>query len=168
LCIATVAQRCVVPSISGGLMDDIDTKVLRCLVRDARATYAEIGQEVNLSAPAVKRRVDRLRSSGVIRGFTAVVDPAIVGWGTEAYVEVYCAAKVSPHRLREQFLTVPEVLSACTVSGGADAVLHLAASDVQHLERALGAIRDGGNINQTRSSIVLSRLFDRPRPPMGV
>jgi DNA-binding Lrp family transcriptional regulator len=147
-------------------VDDIDQKVLGCLVRDARATYAEIGHEVNLSAPAVKRRVDRLRSSGVIRGFTTVVDPAVVGWGTEAYVEVYCAAKVSPGQLREQFLTVPGVLSACTVSGGADAVLHLVASDVQHLERALGAIRDGDNITQTRSSIVLSRLFERPRPPM--
>jgi DNA-binding Lrp family transcriptional regulator len=115
----------------------------------------------------VKRRVDRLRSSGVIRGFTTVVDPAVVGWGTEAYVEVYCAAKVSPHQLRQQFLAVPEVLSACTVSGGADAVLHLVAADVRHLERALGAIRDGDNINQTRSSIVLSRLFDRPRPPVA-
>jgi DNA-binding Lrp family transcriptional regulator len=148
-------------------MDQIDQKVLACLMRDARATYAEIGQEVSLSAPAVKRRVDRLRSTGVIQGFTTVVDPAVVGWGTEAYVEVYCAAKVSPRQLREQFLAVPEVLGACTVSGGADAVLHLVASDVQHLERALGAIRDGDNINQTRSSIVLSRLFDRPRPPTG-
>lgn len=148
-------------------MDDIDQKILTCLLRDARATYAEIGQEVGLSAPAVKRRVDRLRSSGVIRGFTTVVDPAVVGWGTEAYVEVYCAAKVSPHQLRQQFLAVPEVLSACTVSGGADAILHLVAADVRHLERALGAIRDGDNINQTRSSIVLSRLFDRPRPPVG-
>jgi DNA-binding Lrp family transcriptional regulator len=148
-------------------VDEIDQKVLGCLLRDARATYAEIGAQVSLSAPAVKRRVDRLRASGVIRGFTTVVDPAIVGWGTEAYVEVYCAAKVSPRQLREQFLAVPEVLSASTVSGGADAVLHLVASDVQHLERALGAIRDGDNINQTRSSIVLSRLFDRPRQPSG-
>jgi DNA-binding Lrp family transcriptional regulator len=146
-------------------MDLTDQQILGCLMRDARATYAEIGAQVSLSAPAVKRRVDRLRSSGVIRGFTTVVDPAVVGWGTEAYVEVYCAAKVSPRDLRRQFVAVPEVLSACTVSGGADALLHLVASDVRHLERALGAIRDGDNINQTRSSIVLSRLFDRPRPP---
>lgn len=144
-------------------MDATDRRVLACLMRDARATYAEIGQEVNLSAPAVKRRVDGLRADGVIKGFTAVVDPAAVGWATEAYVELYCSGVVSPSDLRQQFQQVPEVISACTVSGSADAVLHLVAADVQHLERALGVIREGPTIEQTRSSIVLSRLFDRPR-----
>ena len=43
-------------------MDSIDQSVLSCLLADARATYAEIGDEVGLSAPAVKRRVDRLRA----------------------------------------------------------------------------------------------------------
>ncbi len=67
-------------------MDDLDRRIVACLSRDARATYAEIGAEVNLSAPAVKRRVDRLVGTGAIRGFTALVDPAVLGWQTEAYV----------------------------------------------------------------------------------
>jgi DNA-binding Lrp family transcriptional regulator len=145
-------------------MDRVDEQILTELMRDARATYAEIGQVVSLSAPAVKRRVDRLRADGTIKGFTAVVDPAVVGWGTEAYVEVYCSGTVSPSDLRRRFQAIPEVVSACTVSGGADAVLHLVASDVQHLERAIGVIRNGPTIEQTRSSIVLSRLFQRERP----
>jgi DNA-binding Lrp family transcriptional regulator len=145
-------------------MDRVDEQILTELMRDARATYAEIGQVVSLSAPAVKRRVDRLRADGTIKGFTAVVAPAVVGWGTEAYVEVYCSGTVSPSDLRRRFQAIPEVVSACTVSGGADAVLHLVASDVQHLERAIGVIRNGPTIEQTRSSIVLSRLFQRERP----
>ena len=60
-------------------MDTIDQSVLSCLLADARATYAEIGDVVGLSAPAVKRRVDRLRETGAIRGFTALVDPAALG-----------------------------------------------------------------------------------------
>lgn len=144
-------------------MDTTDHKILSALMRDGRSTFAEIGAEVGLSAPAVKRRVDRLRADGIITGFTAVVDPAVVGWSTEAYVELYCAGTVSPSDLRTQFLAVPEVIGACTVSGGADAILHLVAEDVQHLERALGVIRRGPKIDQTRSSIVLSRLFERPR-----
>ena len=51
-------------------MDTIDQSVLSCLLADGRATYAEIGAEVGLSAPAVKRRVDKLRETGAIRGFT--------------------------------------------------------------------------------------------------
>ncbi len=53
-------------------MDDV---IVRELMVDGRASYATIGSAVNLSAPAVKRRVDRLRAAGVITGFTARVDP---------------------------------------------------------------------------------------------
>lgn len=144
-------------------MDDLDRAILDHLMKDARATYAEIGHEVSLSASAAKRRVDRLRSDGVIKGFTTVIDPAVVGWATEAYVEVYCSGKVAPDQLRRQFQSIPEVISACTVSGAADAIVHLVAEEVHDLERALGLIRAQANIEQTRSAIVLSRLFDRPR-----
>ena len=145
-------------------MDDLDRGVVGCLLRDARATFAEIGQEVGLSAPAVKRRVDRLVASGAIRGFTALVDPAVLGWRTEAYVELYCKGTVSPQELRRSLETVPEVVSACTVSGSADALVHVLASDIGHLEEALERIRDERNVDHTETVIVLSRLIDRSRP----
>lgn len=144
-------------------LDELDRRVLAVLMKNARATYAEIGHEVSLSASATKRRVDRMRADGVIKGFTAVIDPAAAGWSTEAYVQVYCAGKVSPDQLRRQFQSVPEVISACTVSGSSDAIVHLVASEVHDLERAIGLIRQETNIEQTHSAIVLSRLFDRPR-----
>ena len=46
--------------------DELDRRIIAALVHDARATYAEVGAQVGLSAPAVKRRVDRLRASGAI------------------------------------------------------------------------------------------------------
>jgi DNA-binding Lrp family transcriptional regulator len=144
-------------------MDPIDARVVECLLRDGRATYAEIGDEVGLSAPAVKRRVDRLRASGAIKGFTAVVDPAALGWDTEAYLEVYCRGTVSPDELRRSLERVPEVVGACTVSGAPDALLHVLASDIRHLERAIERIRDEPGVDHTESVIVLSRLIDRGR-----
>jgi DNA-binding Lrp family transcriptional regulator len=144
-------------------VDGIDTDVIGCLLRDGRATYAEIGAEVGLSAPAVKRRVDRLRETGAIRGFTVVVDPQVLGWTTEAYVEVYCKGTVAPHELRRSLERVPEVVGACTVSGSADALLHMLATDISQLERAIERVRDEHNVDHTRSVIVLSRLLDRPR-----
>lgn len=145
-------------------MDDLDRRIVACLLRDARATYAEIGGEVNLSAPAVKRRVDRLVASGAIRGFTALVDPAVLGWQTEAYVEIFCKGTVSPAELRRSLAEVPEVVDACTVSGSADALVRVLASDVRHLEQALERIREEPNVDHTVSTIVLSRLIDRSRP----
>ncbi|HEX4103717.1 MAG: Lrp/AsnC family transcriptional regulator [Pseudonocardiaceae bacterium] len=144
-------------------MDAIDHRVIGCLLRDGRATYAEIGAEVGLSAPAAKRRVDRLRASGAIRGFTVVVDPSALGWTTEAYVEVYCQGTVSPQDLRRSLERVPEVVGACTVSGAADALLHILAADIRHLEQAMERVRDEPNVDHTESVIVLSRLIDRGR-----
>src|SRR5437660_1141235 len=80
-------------------MDSIDQRIVSCLVSDARSSYAEIGSVVGLSAPAVKRRVDKLLERGVLRGFTAVVDPEALGWGTEAFVEVHCRGNVVPARI---------------------------------------------------------------------
>ena len=144
-------------------MDQLDHRIVGCLLQDGRATYAEIGATVNLSAPAVKRRIDRLLASGAVRGFTAVVDPAVLGWGTEAYLEVYCKGTVAPSALRRSLQAVPEVVGACTVSGAADALVHMLAEDIQQLERAIERVRDEPNVDHTESTIVLSRLIDRPR-----
>lgn len=144
-------------------MDDLDRRIVGCLLEDARATFAAIGGEVGLSAPAVKRRVDRMLDRGDIRGFSAVVDPAAMGWTTEAYVEVHCSGTVSPVDLRASLERIPEVVEACTVSGSADALVHMLAADIRHLEQALERLRTTGkNIDRTESVIVLSRLIDRP------
>lgn len=144
-------------------MDDLDHRIVGVLLQDARATYAEVGGQVGLSAPAVKRRVDRLRASGAIRGFTALVDAGVLGWTTEAYVEVYCKGTVSSQELRRSLEQVPEVVGAATVSGSADALVHMLAADIAHLESAIERIRDEPNVDHTESTIVLSRLIDRPR-----
>jgi DNA-binding Lrp family transcriptional regulator len=145
-------------------LDDLDRRILASLADDARRSYAEIGAEVSLSAPAVKRRVDRLRRDGVIRRFTAVVDPASVGWATEAFVEVFCERRTSPGDIAAIAQRHPEVVAGYTVTGEADAMLHLRTSDIRHLEQVLERIRDEQAVSQTRSTVVLSRLVDRPAP----
>lgn len=132
---------------------------------DARASYAEIGKVVGLSAPAVKRRVDRLLDRRVLRGFTAVVDPEALGWGTEAFVEVHCRGNVSPARIRASIEPLPEVVAAYTVSGAADAIVHLRAADIHHLEDALERLRGVDIVDRTVSTVVLSTLLERPPAP---
>ncbi|MEH0936847.1 Lrp/AsnC family transcriptional regulator [Micromonospora psammae] len=143
-------------------IDAVDQRIIALLVADARASYADIGVRVSLSAPAVKRRVDRLRSTGVIRGFTAVVDPAAVGWTTEAFVELFCAGRTTPAQIGVAARRHPEVVGAYTVSGEADALVHLRAADISHLEDALERLRAESFVTSTRSTIVLSRLVESP------
>ena len=144
-------------------LDETDERILVELAEHARATFAEIGQKVNLSAPAVKRRVDRMLDSGVIKGFTTVVDRNAMGWKTEAYVQVFCQGRIAPDALREAWVDIPEVVSAATVTGTSDAILHVLARDVQHLEEALERIRASAEVERSESIVVLSNLIDRIR-----
>ncbi|GAA0563102.1 Lrp/AsnC family transcriptional regulator [Paractinoplanes ferrugineus] len=141
-------------------MDAVDQRIIALLVADARASYAEIGSKVSLSAPAVKRRVDRLRSDGVIKGFTAVIEPSAVGWTTEAFVELFCTGRTTPAQITVATRRHPEVIGAYTVSGQADALVHLRAADIGHLEQALERLRAESFVTSTRSMIVLSRLVE--------
>jgi DNA-binding Lrp family transcriptional regulator len=149
-------------------MDAVDQRIVAMLVADARASYAEIGAKVSLSAPAVKRRVDRLRSSGVIKGFTAVIEPSALGWTTEAFVELYCTGRTTPAQITVATRRHPEVVGAYTVSGEADALVHLRAADIGHLEQALERLRAESFVTSTRSMIVLSRLVETPSPVPNV
>src|SRR5215467_2612491 len=143
-------------------LDALDRQIIAALLGDARATYAEVGAQVGLSAPAVKRRVDRLRASGAITGFSARIDPAALGWTTEAYVELFCRGRTSPADIAAAVSKHPEVIDACTITGEADALLHIRAADVRHFERVVERIGAEPFVVRTRSVIVLSRLVSRP------
>ena len=142
-------------------LDDLDRRIVAELLEDGRMSLAELGERVNLSSPAVKRRVDRLRETGVITGFTAIVDPAALGQQTEAFVEIHCVANMSPMALRETLAGEPEIVAAYTVTGDADALIQVRANDVAHLEAALERIRTNPGIARTKTIIVLSRLIAR-------
>src|ERR1700761_2263286 len=144
-------------------LDGIDEQILAELAQHARATYAEIGERVNLSAPAVKRRVDRMLDSGVIRGFTTVVDRSALGWETEAYVQVFRHGTIAPDELRKAWIDIPEVVSAATVTGTADAILHVLARDMRHLEEALEKIRSAADVERSEGVGVLSNIIERAR-----
>ncbi len=150
---------------SAMVLDDTDKRIVTALVADGRATYAQIGEQVRLSAPAVKRRVDRLLAAGAIRGFAARVDPAALGWTTEAYIEVFCRGRTSPAAIGAAISKFPEVTDACTVTGEADALLHVRAADVRHLEQVIERLSAEPFVVRTRSVIVLSRLVSRPEIP---
>jgi len=145
-------------------MDEIDRQIVALLREDARRSFQSIGLRVSLSAPAVKRRVDRLRSRGIIKGFTTIIDPAAVGWTTEAFVELFCTGRTTPAQITVATRRHPEVVGAYTVSGEADALVHLRAADIGHLEQALERLRAEPFVTSTRSMVVLSRLVETPTP----
>ncbi|MFD7511549.1 Lrp/AsnC family transcriptional regulator [Streptomyces sp. NPDC059853] len=140
-------------------VDELDRTILALLIADARASFVDIGRRVGLSAPAVKRRVDRLRAHGVITGFTATVRAEALGWGMEAFVEVYCDSAAPPSRMSEVARNHPEIVAAMTVTGDADALLHIRARTIGHFERVLERIRAEPFVRRTDSRVVLTQLL---------
>ncbi len=142
-------------------MDDVDRKILTLLVTDGRRTFDDIGKRISLSAPSVKRRVDRLRASGAIQGYTAVLDPAALGWGTEALVELFYAPGTLLDEVAERLRERPEVVEAWSVTGEADAIARVRTHDNADLERLIMDLQRDGRVQRTRSQVVMSRLVQR-------
>src|SRR5918996_2256960 len=143
-------------------MDTIDQRIVALMREDARRSFKNIGRRVSLSAPAVKRRVDRLERDGVIKGYTTTVDHSAFGWHAHAFVELFCEGRMSGAEVREAVMQHPEVEGAYTIAGGPSAILHLRAADTAHLEEALERLREVPGVQRTQTQVVLSTLFERP------
>ena len=142
-------------------MDETDKVIVALLRENARRSYQDIGQRVHLSAPAVKRRVDRLEQDGVIRGYTAIIDPPVFGWNAEAFVDLYCEGKMPGEAIKRAVAREPGVVAAHTVAGEASALLHVMAHDTKDLEAVLERIRATDGVTRTVTEVVLSTLFQR-------
>lgn len=145
-----------------GHIDAIDERILRLLQQNARRTFGDIGREVRLSAPAVKRRIDRLEASGVIRGYTTLVDHAYLGESVEAFAELRFAGSTRVDDIEEIARDVPEVRAIFTVAGDPDALAWIRVSDVPNLKRVIDRLRSTGKVTGTKTLMVLSSSVRAP------
>jgi Lrp/AsnC family leucine-responsive transcriptional regulator len=139
-------------------LDDLDRKIVALLVEDGRRTLDDVGGRIGLSASAVKRRVDRLRATGTLRGFTAVVDHAALGSQTEALVELFFAPGVLLDEVAATLGRRAEVVEAWSVTGEADAIARVRTDGNADLERLIRDLQRDGRVVRTRSQVILSAL----------
>jgi Lrp/AsnC family transcriptional regulator, leucine-responsive regulatory protein len=133
-------------------MDDIDRSLISALQENARSSYAELGRQVGLSAPAVAERMRRLEASGIVTGYHASIDLKKAGYGIVAFVRLNSAPDLAP-QLERLAMETPEVLEFNRVTGSEGYVMKLAVSSIEHLERIVVKFLPYG---QTTTSIVLS------------
>lgn len=136
-------------------IDATDRQILEVLAADGRATLAEIGDEVGLSASAVKRRIDRLEDRQIIRGYTVVVDHAQLGLGLQAFAELRFVGTAPVDAIESLVEEIPEVEAVFTIAGDPDALALVRARDVADLTRVIDQIRRTGKVTGTKTLIVL-------------
>lgn len=136
-------------------IDQVHLDILELLGKNARRTFGDIGSHVNLSAPAVKRRIDRLEQAGIIRGYTVDVDYAKLGWPLQAFVELRFGGSARVDTISRIGDHIPEVRTVFTVAGDPDALAWLRVRDVTHLKRVIDHLRSSGDVTGTKTLIVL-------------
>ncbi len=134
---------------------DIDNQIIKALVRNGRASFAQIAQEVGLSAHAVAERVRRLETRGVIQGYTALVDQNELGRGLGAYIDVRLAPATDPDKFERLAWTLPATRAVAFVSGRFDYIVQLACKDASDLDHTVRELRKRGGVAATETRIVM-------------
>lgn len=146
-------------------LDGRDLDIISALQEDARATYAEVGTRVGLSASAVHERVRKLEQAGVIRGYRAVIDPDAVGLGITALIAVTPFDPGQADDLPDRVADFPEVEDCLSVAGEASYVLKVRTRSTGDLEDLIRRLREKAGV-ATRTTIALSIPFEgRPITP---
>ena len=137
-------------------MDFIDYKILTCLKENSRENATNIGAKINLSTSAVIERIKKLESSGLIEGYTTIINQSILGREIMAFI--YVSLEHPKHN--ENFINLVKEHSSISechyIAGDFDFILKVVTQTGKTLEGVLNYIKAINGVSLTRTSVVLS------------
>ena len=153
-------------------LDRIDFDILRLLQNDARLSNKELATAVRLAPSSCHERLKRLRSSGVLRGAHADIDPRALGLSLEAlmFIELAKHERAVVDKFLNDTESIPEVRRVFLVAGRYDLVVHVAVRDIDHLKNlAFDRFTNQPAVVRIETSIVFdSRVrYELPLPPVA-
>src|SRR5215469_4994508 len=150
------------------VLDPVDLQILRLLQNDARITYRDLATATGVAPSTCLDRVNRLRRTGVIRGYSVQLDPAALGLPLQAFL----AVRTGPHHrpLVDQFvnhvLAQPHTRAVYLVAGPDDYLIHVTARDVEDLQRvAVDALTERPEVMSVRTNLVFQAWQGGPLLP---
>ncbi|HWR42208.1 Lrp/AsnC family transcriptional regulator [Sporomusa sp.] len=149
-------------------MDNNDLKVLKKLMEQARATWAELGTLLGLSAPAAADRVRKLEELGVIKGYTALIDPEAVGYGLAALISVTLDRPEQKTAFLNMVHCVPEIQECHHIAGAEDYILKVRCTSTRDLERLISEEIKSLQGTRTRTTVILSTVKETPVLPIKI
>lgn len=137
-------------------MDSLDYKILLCLKENSRENATNIGAKINLSTSAVIERIKKLESSGLIEGYTTLINQSALGRELMAFIYV----SLEHPKYNEGFISLINQNSAITechyIAGDFDFILKVVTKSGKNLEEILNYIKSVKGVSLTRTSVVLS------------
>jgi len=146
-------------------LSDTDARLLGILQADGRRSYADLGTDLGMAGPSAHERVKKLEARGVIRGYSASVEPKALGLGVLAFTWVTQAPGSVAADLMPAFEAIAEIEECHHITGEADYLLKIRAVDMQHLRRVVRRIQTTTNVFSTETDVVFTTGFEgRPLP----
>jgi Lrp/AsnC family leucine-responsive transcriptional regulator len=142
-------------------LDDTDLRILGLLQEDCRTSLVRIGEQVNLSAPAVLERIKKLEAAGVVTGYRAILDGRRLGLDITAFIGVIISHPNLIGEFERQVNTLRDVLECHHVTGGYTLLLKVKTTNTSSLERLISQIRSIDGVARTETMIVLSTHTER-------
>jgi len=146
-------------------IDDVDRALLGALIDDGRISLTDLAEQVNVSRSTVHARMQRLRDDGVISGFTATVDPAVLGFGVAALVFL----DVEQHdwrALRDELAALPGVEYLAMCAGRFDMMMLVRAESIAALRDVLlERIQRMPDVTSTETVLILDEIRRSPAAP---
>lgn len=114
-------------------LDELDKKILRLVSEDARIPFLEVARACNVSGAAIHQRIQKLQSTGVLKGSQFIIAPEKIGYETCAYIGLYLKDPSHFDRVVEELKKIPEVVECHYTTGGFDMFIKLYAQNNHHL-----------------------------------
>lgn len=152
------------------MLDRYDTILLQALQKNGRSSNVELSELVSLSAPQCYRRVRRLEADGIIRGYAAQVNPAAIGLGVVAFVNINIDRDQfkKVRELEKAIRQFPEILECYTISGDFDYLLKVVAADLKSLSNFLtDRLMQVPGVSGVRSMVCLEEIKQSSPLPIG-
>ncbi|MGH8260308.1 MAG: Lrp/AsnC family transcriptional regulator [Steroidobacteraceae bacterium] len=151
-------------------LDRLDARIIAALQRDGRRTVVDLAEEIGLSGTPCARRVRQLEAAGIIRGYTAIIDPGRLGLTVQAFVQVKLMQHTDENiaQFRRALDALEEVVSCYATTGEYDFLLQVVAPDLERLSNiVLRSLLKIPSVRDVHSSIVLETVKHSPRLPLA-
>ena len=138
-------------------VDAIDVKILEVLQENARVSISELSRKINLSLSAASDRLKKLEAAGVIRQYTAVLDPAAMDRELNAYMMINVDNSGSITELIKLIGQSEEILEAYFVAGDCDYILRIATKNTATLAELVNKVKAVKSVKRTETTILLNK-----------
>jgi Lrp/AsnC family leucine-responsive transcriptional regulator len=142
-------------------VDPTDRTIVLALQQDARISFRDLAAQANLSPNATAERVRRLERKGILKGYTAIVDPAAAGRTLTALVDLRLKEGTPPEQFEPVIRKLDVVVDCAHVSGKFDYTLRVTVADAAELDQLIRLLKARANVVETDTRLVMRTVVRR-------